>query len=474
VGRTRKSLALILILIVGISTLTELFATIPLGRAQSGTSESGTISSDTIWTQANSPYSLTGNVYVSNLTTLTIAAGVTVNLNTFSINVNGTLKAQGNDANNIVLNSNPNPNNYPRGEVVTAINLQYGSYGSILDTILNTVSVYSQNSIIFNNNTYNGLASQDAWSTVSIINIRGSSAISNSAIDGEISVQSSGTASLISNNVIIGGILSGGCSSLEILNNTITGGANDSGLIGIHLINPSVQAVISDNYISNFKESCITIDNNASAIIQRNMIQNGLGRVQFFHPFGIEVISSDPIIQDNTITGNLIGLDVYNSLIPPSTDSHPTIKNNNIYNNTEYNIYLGFPDGYWYAKGSASQAGNVEASSNWWGTSDTQIINQTIYDFKNQANLGFVNFLPYLTSLNPQATPDPNGPIPTLTESPSPAPLATTTSSTSPTIAPTPSPTVPEFPMLLIPTLFILIVAAGLLVYFKSTNAKNP
>ena len=47
----------------------------------SQTNVSGALSSDTTWSLANSPYTLTGNVLVTSGVTLTIEAGVTVKFN---------------------------------------------------------------------------------------------------------------------------------------------------------------------------------------------------------------------------------------------------------------------------------------------------------------------------------------------------------------------------------------------------------
>ena len=75
------------------------------GTVQASTSVSGIISLDTTWTQANSQYELTGNVLVSNGVTLTIQPGVTVNLGSYYIQVNGTLTAKGTSDNPIRFNS---------------------------------------------------------------------------------------------------------------------------------------------------------------------------------------------------------------------------------------------------------------------------------------------------------------------------------------------------------------------------------
>jgi hypothetical protein len=76
-----------------------------LGGAQtSGTSVSGIIVTDTTWNQAGSPYTLIGNILVNNGVTLTIQPGITVNIGSFYLMVNGTLQAIGTSTNPVTLN----------------------------------------------------------------------------------------------------------------------------------------------------------------------------------------------------------------------------------------------------------------------------------------------------------------------------------------------------------------------------------
>jgi hypothetical protein len=71
--------------------------------AHASTRFNGIITQDTVWTQAGSPYDLTGPVAVNQHVTLTIEAGVTVNMNNHYMQVNGTLIARGTQTNPITF-----------------------------------------------------------------------------------------------------------------------------------------------------------------------------------------------------------------------------------------------------------------------------------------------------------------------------------------------------------------------------------
>ena len=93
---------------------------------------------------------------------------------------------------------------------------------------------------------------------------------------------------------------------------------------------------------------------------------------------------------------------------------------------------------------------DINATYNWWGTTDTQAINQTIHDFKNNFNLGIVSFVHFLITPNSQA-PSLNTPI----------------STPNPSISPTSTPTVPEFPSLAILPLLIAMLSIAVILMKK-------
>ena len=52
-----------------------------------------------------------------------------------------------------------------------------------------------------------------------------------------------------------------------------------------------------------------------------------------------------------------------------------------------------------------STSNTIDATNNWWGTTDTQAINLTIYDYNYNFDLGKVTFTPFLTEPNQEAIP---------------------------------------------------------------------
>jgi hypothetical protein len=155
-------------------------------------------------------------------------------------------------------------------------------------------------------------------------------------------------------------------------------------------IDCSGNASVLDNTIIGGNTGGISISS-GSPLIQGNLITNNLGTDSSQNGGGIYVGSTAaaPIIENNALTDNVIGIAI--GFQEGTGIVEPNIINNNIYNNQQYNFEL---NGIGY---------NVSAINNWWGTTDTQAINRTIYDFKDNSNLGNVSFVPFLDSPNTQA-----------------------------------------------------------------------
>jgi hypothetical protein len=340
---------------------------------KAATSVTGIITSDTTWTKINSPYNLTGPILVNNGVTLTIEAGATVNLNSYYIRVAGTLHAQGSSADKIYFNGGSNIPNYSIDftESSTSWNERTGSGCIIENAVINSIhtGIFIENvAPKINNNYINAFYAIDVS--------QASPVISNNIINGAIGVHTASptiTGNTITGRIEIGERYGG---MTVISNNKVIGGGLDVNSFGI----VCGDAYIYGNVIYGFTVAGIVTSDNAT--IEKNLIM--------YNPTGIKIDSryywviANPTIRYNTITNNSVGI--------------------------EMNI-----------------AENIDATNNWWGTTDTQAIEQSIHDFEDDFNLGKVTFVPFLTAPNPEA-PE----IPTPTPSPIPSPEPTPTPSQGP------------------------------------------
>lgn len=285
------------------------------GTVQAATDVSGIIGSDTTWTEANSPYTFTGPVGVAQGVNLTIEPGVTINLGTNYLQVNGTLYARGSSNDPIYINGGSNgmdSRGYPIYPITftpfsTNWNEQTAT-GCIIDNaILNSTSMYiSASPKIYNNSfkdSFIWVSSSWSWS--------GAEAYSTSPI---------------------------------ISNNTLKG----AGSFGIGTFYSN--GTISNNTISGYSTG-IEMHSDTSTIVQGNLITGNTNGIQLIVHQG----SVSPVIQNNTITNNTYGISFIRQF-PAATS--PVILYNNIYANSNYNINSSVPD-------------NINATYNWWGTTDT-------------------------------------------------------------------------------------------------------
>jgi hypothetical protein len=321
----------------------------------SGTNVTGIINS-TSWTSANGPYNLIGNILVNNGAILKIEAGTIVNLGSYYMSIKGILDARGNSNNPIVFNG---------GQYIDFAEESPGwddstSSGCIIEnSIINSPLTISSSPKI-NSDIINGAI------TLKLMQV-GTPMISNSIIKGGISANVH-THAYISNNTILYQGLSfgstGNVANIKVSGNTITGCS--AGIIiarwvsGIFGNNPDFQ------------------------LIENNLIFNNTIGISINDLSGAD---TGPNIQNNTIVSNKIGLSINGGTSSSTVAVNERILNNNVYGNTNYNV-------------KNQDANRLNVLNNWWGTNDTGIINQTMYDFKNDFTFGNVNFVPFLNELN--------------------------------------------------------------------------
>ncbi|MFB3889976.1 MAG: right-handed parallel beta-helix repeat-containing protein [Candidatus Bathyarchaeia archaeon] len=479
------------------------------------------LTSDTTWTKAGSPYTFAGPIAVVAGVTLTISAGVTVNLGGNFLFVNGTLRALGSATDKIQIIA---------GSVTLDNTRQTGSDSIIENAIINS-SISSGRPLTIRSSTINGEVSVGAGSKLADSVISGefkagnSTTITGSTISGTVSI---GDFAKVSHSTITGDVTLG--SSAIFSDNTVKGGeryifpmagsaystaltVSNSSVITGNDISGGIVATsskISDNVVSGggpFTDwggrgtdstSAIIVSGNSTitnntvfssnggfgilikagytrvygnsirngirvagdALIEGNLISNsgsaGIRVGQIFVPAFNEVDygHGNSIIRNNTITGNSVGISsdkaggtamIANNLISNNTygislSSEASVLNNTINNCTDAITLKGTTPTMKY-NNIANYASNsmvlssisrvVDATYNWWGTTDVQSINLTIRDFKYDLNLGTVNFVPLLTAPNAEA---PAQPIPLTTPS---LPTSSVPSSTPmPTSAP--------------------------------------
>ena len=327
-----------------------LMGTLYFGTVEAATNITGVIGSDTTWTKVGSPYIFTGPVLVDDGVTLTIEPGVSVNLGSYYIQINGTLRAKGSSIDPIYLNGG-------RSDPSEAI-------------------VFTQASSNWTELTSSGCLIENA-----ILNLT--------------SIQVEDASPKINNNTFENSYISVAGGSLVISNNTFLG--SDHSIV----LNPANATISGNRIVGGSTAMWIEVglfEMQSFPVIEGNLIAG--------NEKGIVLISwadeslESPIIRNNTIADNNYGI----SFEYISVGLSPIIMNNNIYNNSNYNIDLSH-DG-------SGVLDPVNATYNWWGTTDTQVINQTMHDFYDDFTLGTVTFVPFLTEANPDAPLVPDFPSP--------------------------------------------------------------
>ncbi|MFA0813404.1 FlgD immunoglobulin-like domain containing protein [Microbulbifer epialgicus] len=115
---------------------------------------------------------------------------------------------------------------------------------------------------------------------------------------------------------------------------------------------------------------------------------------------GIDVyINSDPQISaGNEITGNYIGINTDGHRTDTAQNPAPVVTGNSLYDNSLYNYHV-----LYYVDGAST---TLDATGNWWGSAELELIVESIFDFNDQPNLPLVNYSGYLDGMNGQLAYD--------------------------------------------------------------------
>ena len=341
------------------------------GVVYASTEVTGIISSDTTWTKANSPYSLTGPLLVNEGVTLTIETGTTVDINGYYILVNGTLFARGSIGDVIQFNNGK----IRFSDSSIDWNEQTGSGGIIENAVLNNMLItMNVASPLIMGNSINGSIEGQYCSSV----------ISSNIMNGEIDF-SSAASCIISNNTITH-------ADKAI---TLRASSNQAILSGNNIsycqtgISVTSHGTVIDTTISNCNTG-ISIGYYKNPTIERNLITDNTVGVHIYR--NALLAQGTPVVRNNTITKNSLGVSIEHF---QSQDYVVAAKfeYNNIYGN-DYNL-------------KSTVSNTIDATYNWWGTTDTESINQTINDVTLDFTGGTVNFVPFLTEPNTEAMPIP-------------------------------------------------------------------
>ena len=371
----------------------------------------GNITENMVWTKANSHYIVTSTVQVLEGVKLTTERGVTIKFNQDTeLNVGGELIAVGTEVELITFTSNqaePAPGDwslkfidsaidasfdggecYLNGSIVKYCRIEFGSgiYCKncapyiACNTMTNNFSysdygggiyfygqtpIRIENNIIENNTAYSkagGICIHYGTGLINSNTIRNNTAKTDGGgiyNEGDYSIISD---NIISNNVAgsdighYGGGIYDNSMYTQIRNNLIT---NNSVWAGGGIFNAGKNNALLNNTIFNntSDQGGGIYTSRATSIIEENNIENNIGGGIWIHQ--AQISYSEPfVIQHNNIINNL------------SFEQGDLLS---IHNDTD---------------------NEVEAENNYWGTTDTSIIDQQIYDYYDDITKGKVIYEP--------------------------------------------------------------------------------
>ena len=398
-----------------------ILSTILSGTLMAQTNVSGVYFTNTTWNLAGSPYNLVGDVQVADGVTLTIDPSVEINYNSdYEILIKGTLIANGTNPNPIVFNGNASNTpmimfksanlsnseishaNFsgPKKAIQLADESEFNqdvikNSGTLLisDVVLSNTEVWTKGydtsahlaieNATITNSTFRGL--YPLTETIALKN----STIDNSSIHSDSYNYGIKLDQCIVNNTQF----TVGCcdANFEIIESEITNCQFQVG--GGNPVNGPV--VITSSELSNttLVLPAARVEVTSSIINYSSSVGLYFGN-GIFHCSQISGNGSGTAIQTTGLNGYNIGgsLDIANAAIFDNStgiklmDANVvTIENSNLYDNAAFSI-------------ENLTTKNITATNNWWGTTNSTAIENSIYDYYDNINYGEVDYANFRSS----------------------------------------------------------------------------
>ena len=415
--------------------LTVVIACAAIFQADAQVYVSDTLTENTTWFSAQNPYIVVEDIVIPKGITLTILPGVIIRFNSkTSIIVNGTIVARGSETNHILFTENASGVKW-NGIRLISSKTQLDSEGNYLsgttfsysrfEGSVYTINIGDSSSVLVEKCEIDS-CTFGIYLKGSRNNIRNCT-ISNSDFGVFFPTNSRSCLNRISGNVFynnlnVGLFMNNGAGSAS--NNIIERNKFDRNPIGIHLGNDGPDDaghnIVRNNTIINNSIVGLRLYQDSTEISNNIFYGNGIG---------ISIIAS----KFSRVLNNLILLNLEWGVIITGNSGHNAVESNNIYGNLGGVLLTGRNgdssrfnsisrnaihnnQGTGVRIESAPQAGiqfnnlydngadnsfvnstqaTIHAEYNWWGTTDTLLINRQIFDVFDNPNIGHVIYKPY-------------------------------------------------------------------------------
>ena len=384
-----NKLKIMLVMLLLIHLLSNSYSSLMVINATSdGTIVGGIIRSDTTWKKENSPYTLEDDITVRPGVTLRIQEGVVVDFSLWSMIINGELRVTGEHGEKIQFHFTVKPlTSYEDARIVFTEKSTPWKEGSIQGSRLEYVDIYCVENTVNHGLIHGGTLKLDhvtVYNSVPLskyytLKINGS--VTNSHFVRVARAVHMGEGEIVDNTFV-----NSTSTVIYINNGLVRNNVIDGGRRGISVKN----ALLRNNTIKNISSRGINIVNDPISLaslnnmeIPRPIITNNLlmdcGEDAVFISGFIR-----PTIRLNVFYENKKG--IYFNEHPIYNDTDPRINNNLFYNN-DYNIYFDRED----------PRIEITLQNNWWGTNDTELIEDKIYYERDDPRITAALYQPFLT-----------------------------------------------------------------------------